>query len=127
MPFKSKAQQRFMFAKHPKMAKRWAHETEDMKSLPEHVKKAAVAFQDELEKIAKVVVVDRPTKLPLLPGDLTAYRKREAAAGGSPGDGSSLGKDNNGYYCYTHRARSKSYPSPAQIPLDRIKFIGSTA
>lgn len=38
MPFKSKAQQKFMFAKHPKIAKRWADETKSMKSLP---KKAA--------------------------------------------------------------------------------------
>lgn len=39
MPFQSKAQQRWMFAKHPKMAKRWAHETPDIKSLPERKKK----------------------------------------------------------------------------------------
>lgn len=38
MPFKSKAQQRMMFAKHPKMAKRWAHETPDIKALPEKVR-----------------------------------------------------------------------------------------
>ena len=35
MPFQSKAQQGFMFAKHPKIAKRWAKETPDMKDLPE--------------------------------------------------------------------------------------------
>jgi len=35
MPFKSKAQQRFMFSKHPKMAKEWAAKT-NFKSLPEH-------------------------------------------------------------------------------------------
>ena len=34
MPFKSKAQQGFMFAKHPRIAKRWAKETPSMKSLP---------------------------------------------------------------------------------------------
>ena len=34
MPFKSKAQARFMFAKHPKIAKRWAKETKSIKSLP---------------------------------------------------------------------------------------------
>lgn len=39
MPLKSKAQQRFMFAKKPKMAKEWAEETPDIKKLPEHVKK----------------------------------------------------------------------------------------
>lgn len=41
MPFKSKAQQRFMFARHPKMAKRWADETPSIKKLPEKVKKSA--------------------------------------------------------------------------------------
>lgn len=39
MPFTSKAQQRFMFAKHPKIAKKWAEKTPDIKSLPQHVKK----------------------------------------------------------------------------------------
>lgn len=28
-----------MFAKHPKIAEKFAHETKDMRSLPEHVKK----------------------------------------------------------------------------------------
>src|ERR1700680_432752 len=41
MPFESKAQQRFMFAKHPEMAKEWADKTPDISSLPEHVKKMA--------------------------------------------------------------------------------------
>lgn len=39
MPFKSKAQQGFMFAKHPKIAKRWAKKTKSMKSLPARVRK----------------------------------------------------------------------------------------
>lgn len=34
MPFQSKAQQGFMFAKHPTIAQRWASETPDMKHLP---------------------------------------------------------------------------------------------
>lgn len=33
MPFESKAQERFMFAKHPEIAKRWASLT-DQSSLP---------------------------------------------------------------------------------------------
>jgi hypothetical protein len=35
MPFKSKAQMRWMFARHPEMAKRWAKETPSLKRLPE--------------------------------------------------------------------------------------------
>lgn len=38
MPFQSTAQQGFMFAKHPQIAKRWAAETPDFKALPTHVK-----------------------------------------------------------------------------------------
>jgi len=39
MPFKSKAQQGFMFANMPKTAKKWAKETPGMKSLPARAKK----------------------------------------------------------------------------------------
>jgi hypothetical protein len=35
MPFKSRAQRRFMYAKHPKMAKEWEKETPKGKALPE--------------------------------------------------------------------------------------------
>lgn len=37
MPIVSKAQQRWMFATHPAMAKRWAAETPNMKGLPQYV------------------------------------------------------------------------------------------
>jgi hypothetical protein len=42
MPFKSKAQARFMFAKKPRMAKEFAAKTSDIKALPQHVKKSAM-------------------------------------------------------------------------------------
>ena len=41
-------------------------------------------------------------------------------------DGVSLGKDKNGFFVYTHRARSKSYPTPHKIPKSKIKFIETT-
>jgi len=34
MPFKSKVQAKWMFAKKPAMAKKWAKHTKNMKSLP---------------------------------------------------------------------------------------------
>lgn len=37
MPFKSKAQRRYMYSQHPKIAKRWEKKTK--KKLPEKVKK----------------------------------------------------------------------------------------
>jgi len=38
MPFKSKSQMRLMYAKHPKIAARWAKETKNEKKLPEKKK-----------------------------------------------------------------------------------------
>lgn len=38
MPFRSKKQQAYMFAVHPKIAKKWAKETKSFKSLPVRVK-----------------------------------------------------------------------------------------
>jgi hypothetical protein len=35
-------------------------------------------------------------------------------------------QDKNGYYVCTHRCRSKSYPSIAEIPVKVLKFIAST-
>jgi len=42
-------------------------------------------------------------------------------------DGCSLGSNKDGYYCYTHRTRSKSYPTPIKIPIDKIRFVASTS
>lgn len=39
MPFKSKAQQKYMFAKMPKTAKKWAAHTPNIKSLPKRAPK----------------------------------------------------------------------------------------
>ena len=38
MPFASKAQARYMFANHPKIAQEFADKTTNMKKLPEHDK-----------------------------------------------------------------------------------------
>jgi len=38
MPFKSKAQQRYLFANNPKVAKEFADKTKNIKKLPEKVK-----------------------------------------------------------------------------------------
>jgi len=38
----------------------------------------------------------------------------------------SFAKDKDGYFCYTHRARSDSYPTIAKIPRSKVEFIGST-
>jgi hypothetical protein len=40
--------------------------------------------------------------------------------------GCSIGADKNGFFVYTHRARSKSYKDPLKIPKRAIDFIEST-
>lgn len=40
--------------------------------------------------------------------------------------GCSIGKDDKGFFAYTHRARSKSYASKDKIPVKDLKFIEST-
>lgn len=39
----------------------------------------------------------------------------------------SFAKDDKGYYAYTHRCRSKSYPTIADIPHKDVEFVRSTA
>lgn len=53
MPFKSKAQQRWMFANHPEMAHRWAHETPDIKKLPKKLKRKKM--DKKAEEIGRLV------------------------------------------------------------------------
>lgn len=43
MPFSSEAQRKFMWARHPEMAKHWEEVTPKDKKLPDHVKKKVAA------------------------------------------------------------------------------------
>ena len=72
MPFKSKAQQRFMYATMPKTAEKWSHETPNIKGLPQHVKENSIEMMQEPQmqswdhpgcedKIGKIFVVLKPT------------------------------------------------------------------
>lgn len=40
--------------------------------------------------------------------------------------GISIGRDKDGFFAATHRARSKSFSNPQAIPDKSIKFIEST-
>lgn len=40
--------------------------------------------------------------------------------------GVSVGRDEDGFFVMTHRARSKSYESPGEIPDKELKWIRST-
>lgn len=62
MPFQSKAQARWMFANHPQMARRWAHETPGgIKSLPDRVKGNDVKKMS-LEEMKAMAAVHRRGK-----------------------------------------------------------------
>ena len=41
--------------------------------------------------------------------------------------GCSFSKDKKGYYCYTHRARSKSHKKIKDITMKEYKFVCSTS
>lgn len=41
-------------------------------------------------------------------------------------NGVSIGRDDDGYFAMTHRARSESYSSPDKIPMKTLKWIRST-
>lgn len=54
MPFKSKAEARYLFATNPKVAEEMASKTSDMKHLPEHVtKKTKVAKKKSKKTIVR--------------------------------------------------------------------------
>ena len=50
MPFKSQAQQRYMFATQPKTAEKLAHETPNIKKLPQHVRRVDSPMQASMQQ-----------------------------------------------------------------------------
>jgi hypothetical protein len=71
-------------------------------------------------------LIEKKKKWPAL---LTSAEYDEARAKFGPSEKwqCSFGKDKNGYFCYTHRARSKSKESVSKIPIKDFKFISSTS
>lgn len=61
------------------------------------------------------VVETKPDKAPASPKTREFYLSQVSTK-----------EDKNGWYAYTHRARSKSYPSVDNIPISVLKFIEST-
>jgi hypothetical protein len=50
MPFKSEAQRRLLWAKHPDIAQRWADEYPGQKNLPKHVGKKKPSPMDKFKE-----------------------------------------------------------------------------
>ncbi len=60
-------------------------------------------------------------------GHVHGLIKPEAMTGKSPkSSGVSMGADKDGFFVYTHRARSKSHETPDKITVKEINFIEST-
>ena len=57
MPFQSQAQQRYMFANMPKMAKRWAKHTPNIKGLPKKLHPKKHAIKNLMKKYGKQCVL----------------------------------------------------------------------
>lgn len=53
-------------------------------------------------------------------------KPKEFLAKTSKARGVTLAKDKDGYFCYTHRSRSKSYKTIGAIPKSIIEFVEST-
>ena len=61
MPFKSKAQQRYMYSQHPKIAKEFSKKTKDFKSLPEHAESSAstgALFKEDIPGPMRITTAD---------------------------------------------------------------------
>lgn len=60
-------------------------------------------------------------------GRVTSLKKpKELMEKSNKSDGVSMGADKNGFFIYTHRARSKSHLTPDKITVKEISFIDST-
>lgn len=84
--------------------------------IPKEYKEIALTLLQPYTKVKKSVIYE----LQLHP-DLKKKIKEKNLP-----DGFSMGIDKNGYFLSTHRARSKSHPSPDKITIKEIKFIDST-
>lgn len=74
-----------------------------------------------MSKSAVIYLTEGVDKFPIS----TAEREEVKSKFGSPG--CSFAKDKAGkFFCYTHRARSKSYDTISAIPKSKVDFIVST-
>jgi hypothetical protein len=95
----------------------------DDKSAKEHLKSSKKISKEMKEKIAKYVNSSSKYKNGILYG---LIKPEEFTNKTEKTSGVSFGADKNGFFCYTHRARSKSYKTPTSIPNKDINFIEST-
>lgn len=70
----------------------------------------------------QAILLEGMDKFPLTAGEREEANKRFGKTQ------CSIAKNKRGeFFAYTHRARSKFYPSIAELPKDKVKFISSTS
>jgi hypothetical protein len=87
-----------------------------LKKIPKDLKNVALGLLKQYSKAENGKI----TGLELTPDLKEKINKKNLP------NGFDMGIDKDGYFIHTHRARSKSYKSPLEIPIKDIKFINST-
>lgn len=146
VPIVSKAQQGFLFAKHPQIAKRWAKHTPNMKDLPEHVGEKKAGIVDRLIQEPKPGLLDSiktyfsapvvPTRNSQAQLDLGGVLKRMRSSlpsqlGGSPGAVSDTGRWGalgalglGGYGLYrmgSRKSKPREKEAMSKLNMDMVK------
>ncbi len=121
MPFKSKSQERYMFAKHPKIAKEFEEETPANAKLPEHVKSMAsgglALNDDENKKLSDFLTPQSPTP-PLTPGeDIGSENDDSKTVDSNPGHSP---QDLEGYIASQTAQIDKYGPEQEKAVMDSI-------
>lgn len=98
-----------------------SEETEDVKGQVERSKKLSKEMK---EKILPLIIRNGIHGTRYSKGRVFNLKKQKVD--GKSFGGVSIGADKDGFFVFTHRARSKSYPELGDIPNDKIKFVEST-
>lgn len=73
-------------------------------------------------KSFKIILLEQMEKVPL------SAKEREEVKARFGKQQCSFAKNKRGeFFAYTHRARTKFYPTIADMPKDKVKFISSTS
>lgn len=102
-------------------------------SINETMTKAAQKRLDEINNVEEKVIASKKLSqelkdviIPLIIKGQTRYRNGVVSELKNSISGCGLGADENGFFVFTHRARSKSHPSIDKITQKEINFIKST-
>lgn len=96
-------------------------ETSDIKGKIERSKKLTKEMK---EKIIPMIVKNGIHGTKYKEGRVTYLKTPKISGKSFLGNG--IGADKDGFFVFTHRARSKSYPELSKIPDKDIKFIETT-